>query len=76
MLCSPLSKWAKYDENRRVLMKKELERLKAHDSLSKDVFEIVSRSLDGQCPPLAGFPFVTIQPSAHPAPTKAVLTYK
>ena len=37
--------WKKYDEQRQVLMKGQLERIAATPKLSKDVYEIVSKSL-------------------------------
>lgn len=45
-MLGPLTKWKKYSEAARKLMKSELERIKQSDSLSKDVFEIVSKSID------------------------------
>jgi len=44
-LITPLTKWKKYDEKRSALMKASLEEIKALDKLSKDVFEVVSKSL-------------------------------
>ena len=44
-LVSAFTAWRRYDAGRQVLMKKQLERLREHDGLSKDVFEIVSKSL-------------------------------
>jgi aminopeptidase N len=44
-LVSSLSRWRRYDENRRDLMKAELERIQAAPNLSRDVFEIVDKSL-------------------------------
>jgi len=38
--------WKKYDETRKALMKKELERILAVPTLSKNVYEIVSRALE------------------------------
>ncbi len=40
-----LSKWHRYDEDRQSLMKAELERIVSTDDISKDVYEIVSKSL-------------------------------
>ena len=45
-LIQSMSRWRRYDENRQVLMKKQLERILAKKDLSKDVYEIASRSLN------------------------------
>jgi len=45
ILVSAFTAWRRYDMERQVLMKQQLERLRDHDGLSKDVFEIVSKSL-------------------------------
>ena len=42
---APLTRWRKYDSHRQVLMKGELERIRASGQLSPDVFEVVSKSL-------------------------------
>ena len=44
-LLTPLTAWKKYDEKRRNLMHEQLERIASTDSLSKDVYEVVSKSL-------------------------------
>ncbi|ARN75942.1 aminopeptidase N [Oceanicoccus sagamiensis] len=44
-LLGPLTKWKKYSEASRLLMKAELERIMAEPGLSSDVFEVVSKSL-------------------------------
>ncbi|MBM3546806.1 MAG: aminopeptidase N [Alphaproteobacteria bacterium] len=44
-LVGPLGRWRRYDQVRQVLMKAELERVVAEPGLSKDVFEIASKSL-------------------------------
>ena len=44
-LVSAFTAWRRYDSVRQVLMQRQLERLRDHDGLSKDVFEIVSKSL-------------------------------
>lgn len=44
-LIAPLTKWRRYDEKRQALIKKQLERLLAKEGLSKNVYEIVSKSL-------------------------------
>ena len=44
-LLTPLTKWKKYSPERQALMKAELERIMAEPNLSKDVFEVVSKSL-------------------------------
>lgn len=46
-LLTPLTRWRKFDANRQKLMRRALERIKARDKLSKDVFEVVTKSLDG-----------------------------
>ncbi|MBU0995846.1 MAG: aminopeptidase N [Proteobacteria bacterium] len=46
-LSAGFNKWNRYDENRKQQMKKELERIKATPSLSKGVYEIVTRALKG-----------------------------
>ncbi|GGY67637.1 aminopeptidase N [Cellvibrio zantedeschiae] len=44
-LLTPLTKWKKYAPARQLLMKTQLERIMAEPDLSKDVFEVVSKSL-------------------------------
>lgn len=44
-LSSCFNHWKKYDDTRRPLMKKELERILSIQTLSKNVYEIVSRAL-------------------------------
>ena len=44
-LLAPLTKWKKYATESRVLMKAQLERIMAEADLSRDVFEVVSKSL-------------------------------
>jgi len=44
-LLTPLTRWRKYDADRQQLMKAELERIMASGDLSKDVYEVVSKSL-------------------------------
>jgi len=44
-LLVPLTKWKKYNPARQSLMKAQLERIMAEPNLSKDVFEVVSKSL-------------------------------
>ncbi len=45
-LLTPLTRWKKYDQQRQQLMKTELERILASGELSKDSFEVVSKSLN------------------------------
>ena len=45
-LVRTLMKWRQYEAGRSELMRKQLERIKAVEGLSGDVFEIVSKSLD------------------------------
>lgn len=44
-LCGTFSLWRKYDADRQRLMKAQLERIMGSPGVSKDVFEIASRSL-------------------------------
>jgi len=44
-LAASLSSWRRYDPGRQALMKQQLERLAGAERLSKDVYEIVERSL-------------------------------
>ncbi|WP_323814469.1 aminopeptidase N [Cellvibrio sp. NN19] len=44
-LITPLTKWKKYSQERQLLMKAQLERIMAVPELSKDVYEVVSKSL-------------------------------
>jgi aminopeptidase N len=44
-LLGPLGSWRRYDKDRRDLMRQELERIVAEPGLSRDVFEIASKSL-------------------------------
>ncbi len=44
-LLGPLTRWKKYDTNRQQLMRNELLRIQQQDDLSKDVFEVLSKSL-------------------------------
>ncbi|MGB0468243.1 MAG: aminopeptidase N [Pontibacterium sp.] len=44
-LLTPLTRWRKYSEARQIMMKEQLQRILDTDDLSKDVFEIVSKSL-------------------------------
>ncbi|MDF2182751.1 aminopeptidase N [Neptuniibacter sp. CAU 1671] len=44
-LLTPLTGWKKYPENRQILMKQALEQIMACKDLSKDVYEVVSKSL-------------------------------
>jgi aminopeptidase N len=46
-LVKNLSRWRRYDPARQALMKAQLERIVAQEGLSKDVYEIASRSLEG-----------------------------
>jgi aminopeptidase N len=44
-MCNPFSQWRKYDTKRQALMKQQLERVLASEGLSRDVYEVVSKSL-------------------------------
>ncbi|MEQ9348101.1 MAG: aminopeptidase N [Thalassospira sp.] len=43
-LCAPLGKWAKYDKGRAKMMKAELDRILAKPEISRDLYEIASKS--------------------------------
>ncbi|KAB7622650.1 aminopeptidase N [Alkalilimnicola sp. S0819] len=45
-LVTPLSRWQRFDETRQGLMRAELERIMSHPTLSNDVYELVSKSLN------------------------------
>jgi aminopeptidase N len=45
---TPLTRWRKYDSKRQELMKGELRRIMAEENLSKDVYEVLSKSLQEQ----------------------------
>ncbi len=45
-LVQNLSRWKRYDEKRRQMMKQQLERILGKEGLSKDVYEIASKSLE------------------------------
>jgi len=44
-LVTPLTRWRRFDETRQGLMRVALERIQAVDGLSKDVAEVVGKSL-------------------------------
>jgi aminopeptidase N len=44
-LASPFTQWRRYDEQRKALMRAEIERISTTAGISKDVYEIVSKSL-------------------------------
>ena len=44
-LLLPLTKWKRYDNERQQLMHRELERIAAQSNLSRDVYEVVTKSL-------------------------------
>ncbi len=46
-MLGPLTRWRKFDSSRQALMRGALERIQSQDALSADVFEVVSKSLDG-----------------------------
>jgi aminopeptidase N len=46
-LVQAMIQWRRYDESRQGLMKAQLERIKEQETVSKDVFEVVNRSLEG-----------------------------
>jgi aminopeptidase N len=45
-LVSAFTLWKRYDEKRGALMKGQLERIRKTPNLSKDVYEVVSKSLE------------------------------
>ena len=45
-LASSLSHWKKFDDDRQLLIKQQLKRIQSHRSISKDLLEIVTRSLN------------------------------
>jgi len=45
-LISALSRWKRFDADRQALMRGELQRIVDRPKVSKDVFEIISKSLD------------------------------
>lgn len=44
-LLTPLTRWKRYDDHRQALMKEELQRIMDSAQLSRDVYEVVSKSL-------------------------------
>ncbi len=44
-LVTPLTRWKKFDKGRQLLMQMQLERILNEESLSKDVYEVVSKSI-------------------------------
>jgi aminopeptidase N len=42
----PLSRWRRFDEERQALMQSALRRIHDHEGISRDVYELVSKSLD------------------------------
>ncbi|QJD70627.1 aminopeptidase N [Marinobacterium sp. LSUCC0821] len=44
-MLAPLTRWKRYPESRQVMMRAELERIMAVETLSPDVYEVVSKSL-------------------------------
>ncbi len=44
-LCTPLTKWKKYNKARQALMKEQLVKIMTEDNLSKDVYEVAAKSL-------------------------------
>jgi aminopeptidase N len=47
-MIAPLINWKRYDTKRQALMRKQLERIASNKKLSKDVYELVTKSLDKQ----------------------------
>ena len=47
-MLTPLISWKRYDTKRQALMRKQLEKIASNSKLSKDVYELVSKSLDKQ----------------------------
>jgi aminopeptidase N len=46
-MLAPMSRWRRFDPARQSLMRAQLERVLAREGLSKDVFEVASKSLAG-----------------------------
>jgi len=46
-LLAPLTRWRRYDATRRLAIRDALRRIEADGAISKDVFEVVSKSLQG-----------------------------
>jgi aminopeptidase N len=46
-LLHPLTQWRRYDAGRQALMRAELHALREHDDVSPDLFEVLSKTLDG-----------------------------
>jgi aminopeptidase N len=44
-MIAPMTRWRRFDEGRQARMRTELERVLARDELSRDVYEVVSKSL-------------------------------
>ena len=44
-IVEPLTRWRRYDAERQALMRTQLQRILAEEKLSKDVYELVSKSL-------------------------------
>jgi aminopeptidase N len=44
-MLNALTSWRRYDVGRQALMKTQLERIIATDAVSKDVYEVASKSL-------------------------------
>ncbi|MDD5276203.1 MAG: aminopeptidase N, partial [Methylovulum sp.] len=44
-MLSALTQWRRFDDNRQVLMKAQLERIMMTDAISRDVYEVASKSL-------------------------------
>ena len=44
-MLNALTVWRRYDANRQALMKAQLERIIATENVSKDVYEVASKSL-------------------------------
>ena len=44
-MLNALTVWRRYDTNRQTLMKAQLERIIATENVSKDVYEVASKSL-------------------------------
>ncbi len=47
-LLTPLTRWRRYDARRQSLMVAALRRIEAREGLSKDVFEVVCKTLAGE----------------------------
>jgi aminopeptidase N len=46
-MVAPMARWRRYDQGRQAHLRAQLERVLARPGLSRDVYEVVSKSLEG-----------------------------